>query len=162
MIFKQLFDLQYSNQPEGESSKIPYLLQECLKQIEEYFSDDKYNKICFIFPSKEFSAQWLTIPYTLELINTDWRLYKENIFNSYKNYKEGEKVIINKRIIAEWAGNNENGFTVKTTDKNGCYTKFFREYSDVVKLKRAKNQNRKLSSYRAIQTELEKQKNNLL
>src|SRR5687768_17300723 len=106
--------LQYSYAGQHEAYSLPLPLKDSLLLISDFFANNITNKLCIVFPTKEFAAQWLSIPTVLFLIENDFAHFKSEIFESYKQYKLGEKLILNNQAIVEWAGIKQNGVTFKT------------------------------------------------
>mgnify|MGYP000956333489 CR=1 FL=1 len=105
--------LQYSYAGQNEAHSLPLPLKDSLQLITDFFASNTTNKLCLVFPSKEHSAQWLSVPIALFQIESDYTQYKEEIFASYKHYKIGDKLILNGDAIVEWAGIENNSFVLK-------------------------------------------------
>lgn len=102
MNFEFVKNLRFSNSKEG-SCGYPLPLIESIRIISEYFKLNRNNKLCIVYPSKEFAAQWITISLTLSQILLDYIHYNQEIYNSYLRYKEGNRLILNNEAIVEWA-----------------------------------------------------------
>ena len=96
--------LQYSYAGQNEAHSLPLPLKDSLQLITDFFASNTTNKLCLVFPSKEYSAQWLSVPTVLFLIENDYTEYKEEIFESYRQYNLGDKLKLNGDAIVEWAG----------------------------------------------------------
>src|SRR5215469_7855391 len=100
--------LKYSYTENADHCSLPLPLKDSLKLISEFFSNNSNNKLCLVFPSKEFAAQWLSVPTVLFLIENDFAEFKEEIFESYRQYNLGDKLKLNGQAIVEWAGIRDN------------------------------------------------------
>ena len=94
--------LQYSNAGQQEVHLLPSPLRDSCQLISKYFANNTTNKLCLVFPSKEYVAQWITIPLTLDLILRDYIDNSAEIYDAHKKYKEGDKLILNGDAIVEW------------------------------------------------------------
>lgn len=147
--------LQYSYAGQHEAHQLPVSLKDSLHLISDFFSNSTANKLSLVFPSKEYTAQWLSIPTVLLLIEADFAQFKEEIFESYKQYKQGEKLILNNKAIVEWVGINQNGVAFKTKGfrKSSGVTITIR-LSDVIMLQKAPAQRQALSSIKVVKEAL--------
>src|SRR5687768_9429412 len=106
--------LRYSYTEQHESHELPLPLSDSLQLITDFFKHNQTNKLCLVFPSKEYVAQWLTVPTVLFLIESDFDLYKNEIAETYKGFKRGDKLKLNGKAIVEWLGVKEKGVEFKT------------------------------------------------
>src|SRR5690349_17679156 len=106
--------LRYSYAEQHESHELPLPLNDSLQLISEFFKHNQTNKLCLVFPSKEYVAQWLTVPTVLFLIESDFAQFKSEIAETYKQYSPGDKLKLNGVAIVEWVGIKENGVAFKT------------------------------------------------
>ncbi|MGQ3685075.1 MAG: DrmE family protein [Candidatus Loosdrechtia sp.] len=101
--------LRYSYTGKHETYPLPLPLKDSLQLITEFFKHSTTNKLCLVFPSKEYAAQWLSVPLALDLIKSDYMQYSNDIYNAYKKYKKGDRLILNNDAIVEWS-RAESGF----------------------------------------------------
>jgi hypothetical protein len=108
-----------------------------------------------VFPSKEFAAQWLSIPTVLFLIENDFKDLKGEIFESYRQYKPGDKLILNNLAIVEWVGVKQNGVAFKTKGiKESSGAEVTIRLSDVIMLQKAPASRKVLSSLNSVKEAL--------
>jgi len=147
--------LKYSySDSDDDDYPLPISLRDTLRIVFQFFENASSNKLCVIFPSKEYAAQWLSIPLTLENINHDFKIHQEEIYKSFENYKPGDKLILNQSSIVEWAHKTSNKITFKT----GCNTYFSLGLSGAFKLQPAPRTRHKLSSLKRVKQDLPKRK----
>lgn len=138
-----------------EPHSLPLPLVESSELISKFFEHNISNKLCLVFPAKEYAAQWLSIPEVLILIEGDFKNYKEDIFEAYKNYKRGDKLILNNSAIVEWSGINSNGVTFRTKEtKVSSGAEITIKFSDVIMLQKAPISRKVLSSLQAVKAAL--------
>jgi hypothetical protein len=143
--------LQYSYAGRHEICPLPSPLKDSLQIISDYFESNSGNKICLVFPSREFAAQWLSIPTVLFLIENDFAEFNGEIFESFRQYKAGEKLILNNRAIVEWVGLKPNGVAFKTkAEKDSSGAEITIKFSDVIKLQKAPSNRKVLSSIKLV------------
>ena len=65
--------LEYTHAGQEEVHSLPLPLIESLQLISDFFINSSNHKLCLVFPTKEFAAQWLSIPIVLFLIESDFR-----------------------------------------------------------------------------------------
>ncbi|HMJ46573.1 MAG TPA: DrmE family protein [Ferruginibacter sp.] len=139
--------LQYSYAGHSEPHQLPLPLKDSLQLIADFYRNSKTNKLCLVFPSKEFAAQWLSIPTVLFLIENDFIHFKDEIFEFYKQYKPGEKLILNNKAIVEWCGVHTNGVAFKTKGtKESSGAEITIRFADVIMLQKAPLSRKVLSS----------------
>jgi hypothetical protein len=141
--------LQYSYAEERETHPLPLPLKDSLQLIWEFFKYNTTNKLCIVFPSKEYSAQWISIPIALSLIESDYNHFKDEITGSYQQYKPGDKLMLNNKAIVEWVGVRKKTFegpTFRTKDTRGLRTEITIRFCDVMMLRRAPKHRKALSS----------------
>lgn len=148
--------LQYSYAWQHEEThSLPLLLKNSLKLISDFFANNTTNKLCLVFPTKEFAAQWLSIPTVLFLIENDFSNFKEEIFQSYRHYKQGDKLILNNLAIVEWVSANEYGVTFRTKGvKESSGAAITIKFSDVIKLQKAPVSRKALSAFNKVKEAL--------
>src|ERR1700733_14941979 len=102
MINQSLLEiLQYSNTQNLKPHPLPLLLKDSLELVSNFFESKLNNKLCLVFPSKEFAAQWLSLPTSLFLVEDEFKKSKSVIIDSYRSYKRGDKLILNNRAVVE-------------------------------------------------------------
>jgi hypothetical protein len=104
--------LHYSYLGHSEVDTLPLPLRDSLALISDFFAISRTNKLCLVFPSKEFAAQWLSVPTVLLQIKSDFTQFKNEIVESYKSFKSGDKLLLNNDAVVEW-------ICVRSVDKNG-------------------------------------------
>jgi hypothetical protein len=112
-------NLRYSYAGKEETSSLSSTLIDSLQLISNFFSNNTNHKLCLVFPTKEFAAQWLSIPTVLFLIECDFAQFKNEIVESLEKYKRGDWIILNNEAVVEWVGRNMNGFIFKHKEYNG-------------------------------------------
>jgi len=99
--------LQYSYIGPNEAYSLPLPLKDSLQLISCFFANNQNHKLCFVFSSKEFSSQWLTVPLTLNQIFQDYVSNQDEITESYKHFRPGDKLLLNNEAVVEWVGLKE-------------------------------------------------------
>jgi hypothetical protein len=148
--------LRYSYAEQHESHELPLPINDSLQLISEFFKHNSSNKLCLVFPSKEYAAQWLTVPTVLFLIESDFAKYKNEIAETYKQFKLGDKLKLNGIAIVEWSGVKEKGVAFKTKsvgESSGAEITI--NFADVIKLQK-ELKTRKLSSLKTVKEVLPK------
>jgi hypothetical protein len=148
--------LRYSYAEQHESHELSLPLNDSLQLISEFFKHNTSNKLCLVFPSKEYAAQWLTVPTVLFLIESDFAKYKNEITETYKQFKPGDKLKLNGKAIVIWSGVKESGVAFKTKgvgESSGAEITI--EFADVIKLQK-ESPTRKLSSLKTVKEILPK------
>ncbi|KAF0237523.1 MAG: hypothetical protein FD181_1761 [Prolixibacteraceae bacterium] len=110
--------LQYSYLGELDKFPLPQPIKESLQIISNFFDNNTNNKLCIVFPTKEFAAQWLSIPTVLLLIESDFAQFKNEIVDSLEKYKKGDRLILNNEAVVEWHGRSPDGFIFKHKEYN--------------------------------------------
>lgn len=153
--------LLYSCKAEEGQFFMPDQFIESLQIISNYFLNDINNKLCLIFPTKNHFAQWISIPIVLEAIYSDYLRYNSVIVEQYKQFKKGDKLILNNRAIVEWAGIKTNiingckfeGPSFKTKGTNNYSpAEITLRYSEVMKLQKAPLSRTALSSLKTVKS----------
>lgn len=144
--------LQYSYAGQNEAHSLPLPLKDSLKLITDFFASNTTNKLCLVFPTKEYSAQWLSVPTALFLIENDYTEYKEEIFESYRQYNLGDKLKLNGDAIVEWGGIRNNSVAFKAGKEPNIAT-FTIDITQSIKLQRTE-QTRQLSSLKRVKQAL--------
>lgn len=104
--------LRYSYAGQNEVHSLPLPLKDSLQLITRFFQNNTHNKLCLVFPSKEHASQWLVTPITLNEILQDYSSFREEITESYKRFRTGEKLILNNEAVVEWV-------RITETEKDG-------------------------------------------
>lgn len=147
--------LQYSYVGQYEAHPLPLPLKDSLQLISDFFANNSSNKLCLVFPSKEFAAQWLSVPTVLSRIKNDYSQFGEEIFNLYRQYRKGDKLILNNLVIVEWVGISQNGVTFKTKGiKESSGAEITMRFSDVIMLQKAPLGRKILSSLKSVKEAL--------
>lgn len=148
--------LRYSYAGQHESHELPLPLNDSLQLISEFFKHNQTNKLCLVFSSKEYAAQWLSVPTVLFLIESDFAQFKSEIAETYKQYKVGDKLKLNGVAIVEWVGIKENGVAFKTkAGKESSGAIITIDFTQSIKLQRA-DAARQLSSLAKVKSVLPK------
>jgi hypothetical protein len=108
--------LHFSYAGQNEVHSLPLPLIDSLQLISRFFKNNTHNKLCLVFPSKEHASQWLATPITLNEILQDYGSFREEITESYKRFRTGEKLILNNEAVVEWV-------RIKETEKDGIAKK---------------------------------------
>lgn len=111
--------LRYTFAGQEEAHSLPLPLKESLQIISEFFSNSSNHKLCLVFPTKEFAAQWLSIPTVLFLLESDFAQFKNKIVEALEKYQRGDRIILNNEAVVEWLGKNAYGFTFRHKEYNG-------------------------------------------
>jgi len=147
--------LQYSYTGQHEPHSLPLLLKDSLQLISDFFTSNTTNKLCLVFPTKEYAAQWLSVPTVLFLIENDFAHFKGEIFESFRQYKVGEKLILNNLAIVQWVGVKQNGVAFITKGlKESSGAEFTIRFSDVIMLQKAPPTRKVLSSLKTVKEAL--------
>lgn len=147
--------LRYNFSRQKEEYSLPLPLKDSLQLISNFFSNNNRNKLCLVFPSKEFSAQWLSVPSALFLIEKDFEIFKDDIFETYRHYKPGDRLILNNQAIVEWVGVRQNGVGFKTKGaKESSGAEITIKFSDVTMLQKAPSSRKALSSLKLVKEAL--------
>ena len=142
--------LEYSHTGQQETYSLPLPLKDSLQLISGFFGSNTTNKLCLVFPTKEYAAQWLSIPTVLFLIENDFANFKAEIFLSHKQYKPGEKLKLNDKAIVEWIGIKADGVAFKTKGTGeSSSAEITIRFADVIKLQKVES-TRKLSSLKTV------------
>lgn len=147
--------LKYSYTDKLETFSLPLPIIDSLNLISNFFSKNQTNKLCLVFPSREFAAQWLSIPLVLNQIENDFSQFNDEIFKSYTQYKSGDKLILNNIAIVEWSRINKTGVTFKTKGtKDSSGAEITIKFSDVIMLQKAPSSRKVLSSLKTVKEAL--------
>lgn len=141
--------LQYTHAGQEEAHSLPLPLIESLQLISDFFSTGSNHKLCLVFPTKEFAAQWLSIPTVLFLIESDFAQFKNEIAESLEKYKKGDWIILNNEAVVEWVGRSVNGFIFKHKEYNGV-DKITIDIKKISKIQPAPSTRKALSGYKRV------------
>ncbi len=142
--------LSYSYIDSNVIVPLPDILLNSSKIIPYFFDNNQNNKLCLVFPSKEYSAQWLSVPLALALIEDDFAQFKNEIAETYKQFKKNDKLMLNGKAVVLWSGVKDNGVAFKTKgvgDSSGAEITI--KFADVIKLQKVDTA-RKLSSLKTV------------
>lgn len=141
--------LRYTHAGQEEAHSLPLPLIESLQLISDFFSNGSNHKLCLVFPTKEFAAQWLSIPTVLFLIESDFAHFKNEITESLEKYKKGDWIILNNEAVVEWVGRSVNGFIFKHKEYNGI-DKITIDIKKISKIQPAPSSRKALSGYKRV------------
>lgn len=141
--------LQYTHSRQEEANSLPLPLIESLQLISDFFTNSSNHKLCLVFPTKEFAAQWLSIPTVLFLIESDFAQFKNEITESIEKYKKGDWVILNNEAVVEWVGRSVNGFIFKHKEYNGV-EEITISIKKISKIQPAPSSRKTLSGYKRV------------
>lgn len=139
--------LQYSYTGKNETHPLPLPLKDSLRLISEFFKHNTTNKLCLVFPSKEYAAQWLSVPLAFDLIKSDYLQYSDDIYNSYKKYKKGDMLILNNDAIVKWSRAESDFIYFKHKPNKNNEEEIGVPLKDIYILQPAPKSRRSLSSY---------------
>lgn len=150
MINQELIQrLEYSYSGQQKAVSLPLPLIESLQIISDFFSNNSNHKLCLVFPTKEFAAQWLSIPTVLFLIESDFAQFKNEIAESLEKYKRGDWIILNNEAVVEWVGRSVNGFIFKHKEYNRV-DEITIDIKKIFKIQPAPPSRRVLSGYKRV------------
>jgi len=148
--------LAYRFTDSENTSKLPFVISESLILIHKFISNNDNNKLCLVFPSKDYVAQWLVPPLIFDLLISDYIQYKDDIKKAYLTYKPGDKLFLNNKAIVKWVGHNEDTVTFITkAGNNASGAKITIKKEQVLKLRKAPSK-RVLSSPKTVMSALHK------
>lgn len=124
-------------------------LKESLQLISNFFSNNSNNKLCLVFPVKEFAAQWLAVPSALFLVESDFAQFKNEIVETLSKYKKGDRIILNNDAIVEWNGRTADGFVFKHKEYNRV-DELTINIKKISKIQPAPSNRKALSSYTRV------------
>lgn len=139
--------LQYSYTGKHETHPLPLPLKDSLQLISDFFDHNTTNKLCLVFPSKEHTAQWLSVPLALDLIKSDYLQYSDDIYNAYKKYKKDDLLILNNDAIVEWSRAESGSIYFKHKPTKNNEEEIGIPLKNIYKLQPAPNSRHSLSSY---------------
>lgn len=152
--------LNYSRLPDGQMYHMHRTLQDASSIVTKFFENNTNNKLCLVFPSRDYAAQWLSVPMVLSLVKDDYEQYKSEIIESYKAFVVGDRLILNNKAIVEWVGIKQiihHGFCGPTFRTKGVGLSSGAEvtigYDDGIRLQKA-DPSRNLSSIKRVKDAL--------
>jgi len=141
--------LRYTYAGQEEAHSLPLPLMESLQLISDFFSNSSNHKLCLVFPTKEFAAQWLSIPTVLFLIESDFAQFKNEIIEALEKYHRGDKLILNNEAVVEWVGKNSYGFIFKHKEHKGI-SEITISVKKISKIQPAPSSRTALSGYKRV------------
>jgi len=154
-----IHQLKFSYRNDHASYPLPFVLKDSFQLISAFFKNNTNNKLCLVFPTKEFAAQWLCIPTVLFLIESDYTQFKNEIVESLGKYKKGDRIILNNEAVVEWVGRNVNGFIFKHKEYNGV-DEITISIKKISKIQPAPSNRKALSAYKRVMEALAKSNEN--
>lgn len=127
--------LQYSFAGENEAFSLPLSLKDSLQLISNFFANNTTNKLCLVFPSKEFAAQWITVVSGFETIKNDYTLFNSEIYKAYEKYQPGQKLLLNNKAVVEWISGNESEIKILTKGKTVKKRPWENTQGDIITIK---------------------------
>lgn len=163
MDHESIKKLKYSYPEAIQDYSLPQPLQYSIQIISEFFKHNTNNKLCLVFPCKEYAAQWLTTPEVLIQIESDFEHFKNKISESYKQYRPSDKLLLNNEAVVEWVGIRDIEkkkkpvkvavFRTKSS-KNSSSAEISISFSQIIKLQRTNQKS--LSSLNKVMSVLPK------
>lgn len=117
MNLEAIKNLRFSYEGQDGLHFFPQLLIDSIDLINQFFKNSGSNKLCIIFPSRELAAQWISIPLSLKLLDEEFALHRQDISEAYKNYKPGQRLLLNNEALVEWVRGDEGTLTFRTKGK---------------------------------------------
>lgn len=111
--------INYGSLAGSEKFSLPEPLKESLQIISDFFNENINHKLCLVFPTKEYAAQWLSIPTVLYMIQSDFAHFQNAITESLQQYKKGDRILLNNEAVVEWVGRTPIGFVFKHKEYKG-------------------------------------------
>jgi hypothetical protein len=142
-------NLRYSYADEAKNYPLALPLRDSLQLISDFFKNNSTNKLCLVFPSKEYAAQWLSTPTVLFLIESDFTSFKNEIAESYKKYNRGDKLILNNDAVVEWVGKSSAGYVFRHKEYKGV-DKITIGLKNISKLQPAPSNRQSLSTHKRL------------
>ena len=146
---KLIQKLKYSFTGQEEIHPLSMPLKESLQIISDFFVNNSNNKLCLVFPTKEFAAQWLSVPTVLCLIESDFSQYKNEIIKSLETYKKNDRIILNNEAVVDWIGKSADGFVFRHKEFNGVDTITI-DIKKISKIQPAPVNRKALSGYKRV------------
>jgi hypothetical protein len=133
----------------GDNFLLPESLKESLQLISDFFNENVNHKLCLVFPTKEYVAQWLSIPTVLNMIQSDYAQFQNAITESLEQNKKGDRILINNDAVVEWVGRTPIGFVFKHKEYKG-EDKITIDIKKISKIQPAPPNLKALSSYKRV------------
>lgn len=127
--------LEYSYVGQKELCSLPLPLKDSLQLISDFFTNNTTHKLCLVFPSKEFVAQWISFVLALETVEEDYKQYNSEIFKAYEKYKPGQKLLLNNKAVVEWITGNEAEIKFRTKGRTVKNRPWENTQGDVITIK---------------------------
>lgn len=154
-----IHNLRFSIDEKYAGYLMPDSLRCSISLIERFFKENINNKLCLVFPSKEFTAQWLSIPFALLQMEDDYKKFKNEIVEALQKYQKGDKIILNNEAVVEWLGKGTNGLTFRHKEYNGV-DQITINVKKISKIQPAPSSRTALSGYKRVIEALAKTKEN--
>lgn len=147
--------LSYSYVSQPDAYKLPSVMKDILELITNFYSNNSSNKLCIVLPAKQLVAQWISVPSVFSVIKNDFSQFEKEIYQTYKSYRTGDKLILNNKAMVEWVGIKQNGAAFKTKpEKESSGAEITIKFSDVLKLQKAPTNRKSLSSLKLVKSAL--------
>lgn len=157
---KEIIDkLRFSIDGKQENFLLPLSIIDSACIISEFFINKINNKLCLVFPTKEYAAQWLSIFMAFSQIDSDFNRFENEIVASIEHFKEGDKIILNNEAVVEWVRKNKYGFVFKHREYMGVNTITI-NINDISKIQSAPANRKVLSSYKRVKDTLRRGNHN--
>lgn len=143
---------------ENTTAPVPRILLDAYQVANNFIKKNTNNKICLVFPSKEFTTQWLSLLFTMDSIYEDYNEHKNEIFQSYKKYNYGQLLILNNIAIVKWIGFDDEYIKFSTKPNKKQYEEpiRFAKHRDIIKLQPAPYNKTTLSTYKTVMKHFQK------
>ncbi|GEP95529.1 DrmE family protein [Chitinophaga cymbidii] len=135
--------LLYTCENQSDGHALPTFLKNSLRLIEEFFAHAASNKLCLVFPAKDYVAQWLSLNLSLDHLQSEFRENRQDIFEAYKVYKPGQKLLLNNKAVVEWVKGDEVEIVFKTKGTESKNAPWQDTNGDYVSLKTSRIDNLK-------------------
>lgn len=127
--------LKYSYAGQNGSYCLPSPLKDSFQLISDFFANNTTNKLCLVFPSKEFASQWISFVLALEIIEKDYNQFNSEIFKAYEKYKPGQKLLLNNKAVVEWITGNETELKFRTKGRTVKNRPWENTQGDIITIK---------------------------
>lgn len=153
--------IRVSNSESGRKYNIPPTVIKSYQIANEYLDKKNKTKLCFVLPTREFTSQWLSLLLTIDSIKSDFQMYENEIFDSYKSFEEDQLLILNNDAIVKWVGYTDEFIKFSTKpEKNASAPIRFAKHKDVIKLQPAPSNRTSVSTYKKVIEALNKKDEN--
>lgn len=127
--------LKYTYAGQNEAHSLPLPLKDSLQLISDFFLNNTTNKLCLVFPAKEFASQWISFVLGLETIKKDYSIFNSEIYRAYEKYKPGQKLLLNNKAVVEWITGNETEIKIRTKGKTVKKRPWENTQGDIITIK---------------------------